>query len=71
MLADVGMVKTYLMSAHANDLGFASTSPPGCMDRLAPLFAWTHPPPVLEETFLHTLCIDGVFYSRVGEVCAA
>ena len=45
MLADVGMVKTYLKSAHVNDLGFAWTGPPCCMDRLPPLFAWTGPPP--------------------------
>ena len=30
MLADVGMVKTYLKSAHVNDLGFAWTGPPCC-----------------------------------------
>ena len=64
MLADVGMVKMYSKSAHVNDLNFASTSPPPCKDQLAPLL-------FLEETFLHTLCIDGVFYSRVGEICAA
>ena len=71
MLADVGMVKTYSKSEHVNDLGFAWTSPPCCMDRLAPSL---HGPVLLlflEETFLHTLCIDGVFYSRVGEICAA
>ena len=53
MLADVRMVKTYSKSAHVNDLGFAWTSPPCCMDRLPP------PPPLhgpalllfLEETF--------------------
>ena len=32
MLADVGMVKTYSKSAHVNDLGFAWTGPPCCMD---------------------------------------
>ena len=61
MLADVGMVKTYLKSAHINDLGFASTSPPFGMDQLAPSL---HGPALLlflEETFLHTLCIDSVF----------
>ena len=36
MLADVGMVKTYSKSAHVNDLGFAWTGLPCCMDRLAP-----------------------------------
>ena len=36
MLANVGMVKTYSKSAHVNDLGFAWTGPPCCMDRLAP-----------------------------------
>ena len=46
MLADVGMVKTYLKSAHVNDLGFASTSPPFGMDQLAPFLAWTGPTPV-------------------------
>ena len=45
-LADVGMVKTYSKSAHVNDLGFAWTGPPCCMDRLAPLFAWTSPPTI-------------------------
>ena len=25
----------------------------------------------LEEPFFHALCIDAVFYSRVGEICAA
>ena len=45
MLADLGMVKTYSKSAHVNDLGFAWTGPPCCMDRLAPLFAWTSAPP--------------------------
>ena len=39
MLADVGMVKTYSKSVHVNDLGFAWTGPPCCMDRLPP------PPP--------------------------
>ena len=38
MLADVGMVKTYLKSAHVNDLGFAWTGPPCCMDRPSSLF---------------------------------
>ena len=32
MLADVGMVKTYSKSAHVNDLGFAWTGPPCCME---------------------------------------
>ena len=41
MLADVGMVKTYSKSAHVKDLGLAWTGLPCCMDRLAPLFAWT------------------------------
>ena len=45
MLADVGMVKTYSKSAHVNDLDFAWTDPPCCMDRLPPLFARTSPPP--------------------------
>ena len=44
-----------------NDRGFAWTSPPCCMDWLAPLFAWTGPPPVFGGNILHTLCIDGVF----------
>ena len=53
MLADVGMVKTYSKSAHVNDLGFASTSPPCRTDRLG----WPpslHGPALLlflEETF--------------------
>ena len=55
MLADVGMGKTYSKSAH--------------------VMTWVlHGPALLlslEETFLHTLCIDGDFYSRVGEICAA
>ena len=39
MLPDVGMVQMYSKSANVNDLhGF-------CVDRLAPLFAWTGPPP--------------------------
>ena len=63
MLADVGMVNTYLKSVHVNDLGFASTSPPCSMDRPSSCF--------LEETCIHAHCIDGVFYSRVGEICAA
>ena len=36
--------ETYSKSAHVNDLGFAWTGPPCCMDRLVPLFAWTGPP---------------------------
>ena len=37
MLPDVGMVQMYSKSANVNDLhGF-------CVDRLAPLFAWTGP----------------------------
>ena len=56
MLADVGMGKTYSKSAHVNDLGFAWTSPPCCMNRLAPLFAWTGPPPVFGgNIFTHPL----------------
>ena len=56
MLADVGMVKTYSKSAHVNDLGFASISPPCCMDRLAPLLAWTGPPPAFGgNIFTHPL----------------
>ena len=38
MLADVGMVKTYSKSAHVNDLGFAWTGPPCCMDQRSSLF---------------------------------
>ena len=39
MLPDVGMVQMYSKSANVNELhGF-------CVDRLAPLFAWTGPPP--------------------------
>ena len=38
MLADVGMVKMYSKSAHVNDLGFAWTGPPLCMDRPSSLF---------------------------------
>ena len=64
MLADVGMGKTYSKSAHVNDLGFAWTSWPPSLHGPALLLS-------LEETFLHTLCIDGDFYSRVGEICAA
>ena len=30
MLADLGMVVTYLKSAHVNDLGFAWPGPPPC-----------------------------------------
>ena len=56
MSADVGMVKMYSKSAHVNDLGFAWTSPPCCMDQLAPLFAWTGPPPVFGgNIFTHPL----------------
>ena len=71
MLADVGMGKTYSKSVQVNDLGFAWTSPSCCMDRLAPSLHGLALLLSLEETFLHTLCIDGVFYSRVGEICAA
>ena len=38
MLADVGTVITYSNSAHVNDLGFAWTGPPCCMDRPSSLF---------------------------------
>ena len=37
MLPDVRMVQMYSRSANVNDLG--------CVERLAPLFAWTSPPP--------------------------
>ena len=55
MLADVGMVKTYSKSAHVNDLGFAWTGPPCCMDRLVPLFAWTGPLIFRGNIFTHPL----------------
>ena len=69
ILADVGMVKTYSKSAHVNDLGFAWTGPPPCFCGFPPggfiLQVHTAPslhlPLSLEETFLHTLCIDGIF----------
>ena len=41
----LGVAKMYSKSAHVNDLGVVSTSPPCCMDRLTPLLAWTGPPP--------------------------
>ena len=48
MLADVGMVKTYSKSAHANDLGFAWTGPPPCcMDQLAPSLCMDRPSSLL------------------------
>ena len=59
MLADVGMVKTYSKSAHVNDLGFAWTGPPCCLDRLPPpppLFAWTNSPPCSYDFSARWLC---------------
>ena len=52
MLADVGMVKMYSKSAHVNDLGFAWTGPPCCMDWLPP-----HPPLCCSGVVLLSVCI--------------
>ena len=67
MLADVGMVKTYSKSAHVNDLGFAWTGPPCCMDRLPPLFAWTSAPPCSYD-FSARLYKEGLSRTVVREV---
>ena len=39
---NVGMVKMYSKSVHVNDLGFASTNPPSCMDRSSSCFWRKH-----------------------------
>ena len=68
MLADVGMVKTYSKSAHVNDLGFAWTGPPCCMDRLVLSRRLrspqkTDPPDRFWQRFL-PFSIPGVRYRR-------
>ena len=63
MLADVGTVITYSNSAHVNDLGFAWTGPPCCMDRLAHLFAWTSPPPCSYSFSARWFYLAGTHYT--------